>query len=86
MKINGFSYDSKTGNIVANNRYIVRFERYCGTINYYIKYGGYKRYLTQQELAALRKTVIWFTENYGCDFGETYKDLINNCAYLDKGA
>ena len=85
MKINGFSYDSKTGNIVANNRYIVRFERYCGDFYFYIKHNGEKRYLTQQELAKLRQSVIFFTENCGCDFGKAYEELIKQ-DYLEIGA
>ena len=76
--IEDFCYNSKTGNIMANDKYIVRYEKYCGSYYFYIKYQGKKHYLTQQELVKLRKSAIFFIEHYGCDFGEAINALIKN--------
>lgn len=65
-----FSYNCKTGNILMNDRHIVRWERCCGTLSFWIKDRGTKRYLVQRELAELAKTVKWLIEQRGCDFGE----------------
>ena len=76
--IENFCYNSKTGNIQANDKFIVRYEEYCESFYFYIKYKGKKHYLTQQELTKLRKASIFFIEHYGCDFGEAINTLVKN--------
>ena len=80
--INDFCYDSRTGYIKANDKYIVKHEKYNGTFYFFIKYKSKVHYLTQQELAKLRQSAIFFTER-GCDFGEAINTLIKN-DYLSK--
>lgn len=77
--IKDFCYDSRTGTIKANDKYIVRYEKYNGTFLFFIKskHKGKVYYLTQEELIKLRRAAIFFTER-GCDFGEAINTLIKN--------
>lgn len=75
--INDFCYDSRTGTIKANDKYIVRYEKYNGTFYFFIKYKSKVHYLTQEELIKLRRAAIFFAER-GCDFGEAINSLIKN--------
>lgn len=65
-----FSYNCKTGNILWNDRSVVRFDSYSGGIYFWIKDRGVKRFLVQTELVELSKTIKWLIEQHGCDFGE----------------
>ena len=65
-----FCINTKTGNIVADDRYCVYIETFNGEDCLYIKRGGKKRYLNPQELSDFAASVRFF-ESSGSDFGET---------------
>ena len=71
-----FCLNSKTGNLLANDKHCIYSEKYGGSIYFYIKKSGKKCYLTQKELAQLKKAAKYFIENCGCDFGEHINTLI----------
>ena len=64
-----FCLNTKTGNIVADDRYCVYIETFNGEDSLYIKRGGKKRYLNPQELSDFAASVRFF-ESRGSDFGE----------------
>lgn len=73
-----FSLNTKTHNIMADDRYCVYFEEYCGGIYLYIKARGKKRYLTQQELVAFAKAVRFFESR-----GSSFDSLVaETCQYV----
>lgn len=74
-----FSYNSKNGNILWNDKRIVHVEKYCDGLYFYVKEKGAKRYLVQAELVELAKTVKWLIEQRGCDFGEELNRVA--CSY-----
>lgn len=65
-----FSFNCKTGNIMADDRHCVYLEIVGGEDRVYIKRGGKIRYLTEQELSKFSDAVRFF-EGRGCDFGDT---------------
>lgn len=64
-----FCLNTKTGNIVADDRYCVYIETFYGEDSLYIIRGGKKRYLNAQEISEFAESVRFF-ESRGCDFGE----------------
>lgn len=74
-----FSLNTRTGNIMADDRFCVYFETYCGGGYVYIKQRGKKRYLTSQELSALAKAIRFF-ESRGSSFDSTVKRVCNQYA------
>ena len=65
-----FCLNTKTGNIMADDRYCIYFETIGGEDRVFIKRGGKKRYLNPQELSDFAASVRFF-ESRGSDFGET---------------
>ena len=65
-----FSLNTRTHNIMANDRFCVYWETYCGGDYVYIKRGGKKYYLNSQELSALAKAIRFF-ESRGSSFDST---------------
>lgn len=75
--ITNFSYNSKNGNLYANDKNIVYTEKIKDTYFFYIKAGRSRRYLENSELKQLASTAKWFMENQGCDFGEPIENLLS---------
>ena len=65
-----FSYNTKTGNIMFNERSIVRFSKTADGVKFCYKLKGGIWTIKGSELDELKRTLQWLIENYGCDFGE----------------
>ena len=67
-----FSYNSRSGNIQAGgtNRCIYINNPASGKPFAYYKNRGKTVFLNGEESAELARSLKWFTEHLGCDFGE----------------
>lgn len=63
-----FSYNIKNGNIYADDKHIVYWEKVLGVYRCYIKKRGNKQYIQGKDLEMLKSTLCWFEQNQGCDF------------------
>lgn len=73
-----FSYNARTGNLMYHDKQIVYFEKYNGMTLFYIKVRGSKHYLVQCQLRELAKTVKYFIDKHGCDFGKDVNVLASD--------
>jgi hypothetical protein len=64
-----FCLNTKTGNIMADNKSIVYFEKRNGAVYPYIKRRGTQYFLNPLELAQFAKAGKWFIQHNNCDFG-----------------
>lgn len=57
---------------------IVRFEKFCGSLYFFVQDGDSKHYLTQHELIELADSLRRAIKEHGCDFGEEINDFANS--------
>lgn len=65
-----FSYNIKTGNIMFNERSIVRFGKTDDGVKFWYKLKGGIWTIKGSELEELKHTLKWLIKNHDCDFGE----------------
>ena len=65
-----FSLNTKTGNIMVNDKNILYFEKVKEEIRPYIKKRGKKEYLTTEESKKFARIGKEFIQRYNSDFGK----------------
>lgn len=76
-----FCLNIKNGNIYADVKHIVYFDKYCGGFYPYIKMRGKKKFLTQKECGDLISFMSWCRDKRESNFGSELNTMIE----LNKG-
>lgn len=70
-----YSYNRNTGNIMVNNRFIVRHETAeDGSLRFWYRNRGRKNYLESDQLSELKDAINWLRER-GADFGSAVNEF-----------
>lgn len=70
MREPSFCLNTKTGNIMFDDKHIVRFDRTENGIKFWYKLKGGKWIIKGSELEKLKRFLMWMIENHDANFGE----------------